>query len=161
MKPFIKLHNCIIVIALLSVVASCAGTTRAYKAAEGVDQNAKVVAEHYYALVREANDLKQSGILAGGDLVAAQRLVRDTRPAIDKLAAAAQAYQGVQSATTEAELEAAINDAAIAISGLIDIIKAARSSSSLQQPPGEINAIAALITAIAAISAKTEPLAAV
>lgn len=132
------------VVALAILVVSCQGTGRAYKAAEGIDQNAKVVAEHYYALVREANALKKSGVLAGGALVKAQQLVRDTRPAIDKLSAAAQAFGAVHTAETEAELEAAITAAAIAITELIDIIKAARTSSSLQHPPDEINAIAAL-----------------
>lgn len=125
------------VLACFTLLTSCAGTQRAYKAAEGVDQNAKVVAEHYYALVREANDLKKSGILAGGDLVKAQNLVRDTRPAIDKLSGAAMAYEGVQSATTEAALDKAITDAAIAISELIDIIKAARDSSSVHKKPAD------------------------
>lgn len=121
----LKGHSYVFIIPLLFLLASCAGTTSAYKAAEGIDQTAKVVAEHYYAVVKEANTLKQSGALAGGALVKAQQLVRDTRPAIDQLATAAQAYEGLQSATTEAELEAAILEASTSIAALIDIIKAA------------------------------------
>ena len=123
-----------LIISMVFVIAACQGTQRAYKAAEGIDQNAKVVAEHYYALVKEANNLKKSGVLDGGELVRAQNLVRDTRPAIDKLATAAKAYEATQTATTEAALSQAIADAAIAISELIDIIKAARTSSSLHEP---------------------------
>lgn len=128
----------IMLIFIVSLVAGCAGTKSAYQAADGIDQNAKVVAEHYYALVKEANTLKDSGILAGGDLVKAQQLVRDSRPAIDSLVSASQAFEQTQTATTEAELNQAIAKAAIAISGLIDIIKAARSSSSQQKPPPDL-----------------------
>lgn len=123
-----------LIIPMVLVIVACQGTQRAYKAAEGIDENAKVVAEHYYALVKEANDLKKSGVLAGGDLVEAQNLVRDTRPAIDKLATAASAYEAAKTATTEAALSQAIADAAVAIAELIDIIKAARDSASLPLP---------------------------
>lgn len=111
---------------LVLALSACQGTKLAYEAAEGVGENAKVVAEHYYALVKEANAMKQAGTLAGGDLVEAQNLVRTTKPAVDQLAAAAQAYESVQSAETEKELNQAISDAAIAISQLIDIIQVAR-----------------------------------
>jgi hypothetical protein len=125
-----------LIISMIIVVAACQGTGSAYKAAVGLDQNAKVVAEHYYSLVREANDLKTRLILTGGELVKAQDLVRSSRPAIDRLIEASQAYEGLQDATTEAELSQAIADAAIAISSLIDIILAARDSSQIKQNPG-------------------------
>ena len=128
-KTLLTIVTCIF--ALLTI-AGCQGTKRAYEAAEGVDQNAKVVAEHYYALVREANSLKQSGVLEGGDLVKAQDLVRSTRPAIDQLALAARAYDNANTAETEAELNQAILEASTAISQLIDIIKAARDRTGIQ-----------------------------
>jgi hypothetical protein len=115
-----------LLIFLALAMTACQGTQRAYEAAEGIDQNAKVVAEHYYALVKEANDMKAAGTLAGGDLVEAQNLVRTTKPVIDRLATAAQAYTAAQTAESEAVLNQAISDAAIAISELIDIINAAR-----------------------------------
>ena len=126
MKPIKIQIKTYLVLCLALALAACQGTKQAYQAAEGVDENAKVVAEHYFALVREANDLKASGALAGGDLVKAQQIVRSTRPAIDQLATAARAYENVQTATTEAELNAAITQAATSISSLIDIIKRAR-----------------------------------
>ncbi len=122
----LKVHYLGLIICTFLLLAGCAGTQAAYTAAEGIDQTAKVVAEHYYAVVKEANALKTSGALAGDDLVKAQDLVRDTRPAIDTLASAAQVYEGVQSAETEAELEAAILKASTSIGALIDILKAAR-----------------------------------
>lgn len=118
--------NYLVLVCALLILASCQGTQRAYEAAEGVDQNAKVVAEHYYALVKEANDMKKAGTLAGGELVQAQDLVSATRPAVDRLADAARAYENAQTAETEADINKAISDASIAISELIDIIKAAR-----------------------------------
>lgn len=130
MKKLVAIYMVFIV----AILSGCAGTKQAYTSAEGVDQTAKVVAEHYYALVKEANALKQSGILKGGELARAQQLVRDSRPAIDSLVNASKAYEQAQTATTEAELNQAIAAAAVEISGLIDIIKAARSSSSINQP---------------------------
>ena len=126
MKQLAHIHFRFILLLGLLALSACQGTQRAYEAAEGVDQNAKVVAEHYYALVKEANDMKAAGTLAGGELVQAQNLVRDTKPAIDSLADAARAYENAQTAETEADLNRAINDAATAVSKLIDIIKAAR-----------------------------------
>ena len=126
-----------IIVAGALLAPGCTGAKQAYQAAEGPGQNAKVVAEHYYALVKEANSLKASGILTGDNLVNAQRLVRDMRPVIDALAAAASAYEQVQNAVTQADIELAIARAAIAVSQLIDIIVAARDSSSLQIAPGD------------------------
>jgi hypothetical protein len=126
-----------IVLASAVLASGCTGTKDAYQAAAGPGQNAKVVAEHYYALVKEANNLKKSGILVGDGLARAQQLVRETRASIDILAAAAYTYELVQNATNQAELEVAIAQAAIAVSRLIDIIKAARDSSSLQQRPDD------------------------
>jgi len=134
--PFFNARFIVTVSTLLALIAlsGCQGTKMAYEAAEGLNENAKVVAEHYYALVKEANDMKKAGTLAGGDLVSAQNLVRDTKPAVDQLVATAQAYERAATAETEKELEAAISEAAIAISKLIDIINMAKDSASLSLP---------------------------
>lgn len=111
-----------------SMLSSCAGTRAAYKAAEGIEETAMVVGEHYYALVREGNRLKREGLLAGTYLANTQDLVRTTRPVVLELANMAQAYALVKSADNEAALERALANAAIAVSKLVDLIEGADSS---------------------------------
>ncbi|MGI9251030.1 MAG: hypothetical protein ACR2PR_07505 [Pseudohongiellaceae bacterium] len=111
-------------VGLLLGIAGCAGTQSAYSAAnaQGTEATAKVVAEHYYALVKEARLMKDAGTLAGSDLLKAQDIVRSTSGTIDTLAAAAKAFEGTATAQTQAELDQAILDASQAISDLIDLI---------------------------------------
>lgn len=123
-----------------ALMSGCSGTRAAYSAASGLEENAKVVGEHYYALVREANALKDSGALTGSALARAQTLVRDTRPAIIELSNVAERYSAVQSAENAADLEAAINEAAIAVSRLIDVIRQ-RTNSSLEHMRDDIDRI--------------------
>ena len=126
-------------VVLLVGIAGCSGTQTAYSAAaaQGPDTIAKVVVEHYYALVREANTMKKAGALTGDNLVKAQDVVRDTRPAIDSLAQAAGAHRALQTSTTEAELEAAIAKAAAAVAKLIDIISQAKTQAAIAPPDPE------------------------
>jgi len=134
--PSINSHWLVGILAVLvasSMLGSCTGTRAAYKAADGLDETAKVVGEHYYALVREANVLKDSGQLSGQELDTAQALVATTAPVILEMASAAQTFEALQTAETEAELQKAINDAAIAVSKLLDIIKAVTATVSTER----------------------------
>ena len=136
MRPF----QLLIILAMTALVGACAGTSSAYRAAEGLEEKAYVVGEHYYALVREGNDLKDRGILSGSQLDRAQDLVRSTRPVILELLNAVEAYSLVKSAETEADLERALNNAALAVSRLVDTIKAVRpSTSNLEDRNGPID----------------------
>ncbi|MCG8436324.1 MAG: hypothetical protein MJA83_20080 [Gammaproteobacteria bacterium] len=122
-----------LVLACLTL-AGCAGTRAAYQAAEGLEETAKVFAEHYFAEVRELNDLDDAGALTPSMKQHAQDIVRRTRPVILQLSEIAQAYKNVRSAENEAALRRAVNEAALALSRLIDVAKAAgRGQSSLQK----------------------------
>ena len=125
-----------IAIAAALAVSGCAGTKAAYKAADGLEETAKVVASHYYAVVREANAMKREGTLTGERLARAQDMARKTRPVIIRLANAARIYQSVKSAENEQALEAALTEAAVAISDMIDIIEGrVDKRSELARPP--------------------------
>lgn len=121
----------IIVIVLALVLSACAGTRMAYQAADGIEETAKVVAEHYYAVIREANTLSASGQLTGTALAKAQDVVRATQPVITQLVEASRAYTALRDAETEADLSAAISTAAIAISKLMDALKGSNTSGVL------------------------------
>ena len=64
----------------MATLSGCASTMSAYKAAEGLDQTAYVMNQHYLGLVREANRLAEAGELTGSSLATAQDLVRSSRP---------------------------------------------------------------------------------
>ena len=113
-------------------MTGCAGTSSAYKAAEGLSETAYVVGEHYYALVREANDLDDAGNLQANELQRLQTIARETRPTIVALLDAANSYDMVRSSANEAELTNAIADAAVAVSRLVDAIKAVGGSAHFE-----------------------------
>lgn len=124
-------RSALIALVLALALSACSGTRDAYRAAEGVNDTAKVVAEHYYALVKQANKAKEDGTLAGANLVRAQTAVRETQPIVMRMGAAAEAYEQVKSAATEAELSRALDAAIRAVSALIDTLKQANVTGAL------------------------------
>lgn len=110
-------------------MSGCASTAQAYKAADGLDETAYVMNQHFLALVREANTLAQSGQLAGTDLAKAQDIVKAARPVLAELSALAQAYTAAQNAETEEALTQAIAAAATQLSSLVNAIRAAGGSA--------------------------------
>jgi len=130
----------LVVASICTTMAGCTGTREAYRAAAGqphvsrVEAMAYVVTEHYTAVVSEAANLRQSGLLTAGQLQALRDSDNAARPLIlgdptthtPGLADLVETYRRVQDAKTEAELQAAINTAAIKLSDLINAVKAAR-----------------------------------
>jgi hypothetical protein len=117
-------------ILLLAMLAACQGTRDAYSAAAGdPETTAKVVSEHYIAIIHELNTMKASGQLAGAQLAQAQQLVSAAKPVIDQLAIASSNFQALKNAKTEAELNGALNNATIAVSNLIDLLRGIRPAA--------------------------------
>lgn len=105
------------------VLSGCAGTRAAYQAADGINETAKVMGEHYYALVHSANVLKDEGKLTGTDLVAVQNLISQTASLVYVMAEAGDAFKAVQSADNEAALQRAMFEAAKVIDRIINALK--------------------------------------
>jgi hypothetical protein len=102
-------------------LSGCAGTRAAYEAADGLPETALVVSEHYYALLREVNDLADAG--AGESFVGrAQSFERQGTPIVLSLRNAAAAYAAIQSAENAEALQDALSEAAVLVSQLIDLI---------------------------------------
>jgi hypothetical protein len=133
---FDMLVGLVCVVAVAAIVSGCAGTKQAYRAADSLPDQAFVVAEHYAALVKEAADLAQNPATpepVKEQLRAADRVLKPLvigepsqippRPGLRELAAA---YQATRTAQTEAELQAAVNNAVVALAGFIKAVKAAR-----------------------------------
>jgi len=111
------------------VLSGCSGTRAAYKAADGLAETSYVVGEHYFAEVRGINRLDDEGKLSPANLRSLQRIALETRPLVVSLIDAGSAYRAVRSAENEATLAAALSEAAVAISRLVDAIKAVGGSS--------------------------------
>lgn len=134
-------------IAMAVMLTGCAGTRAAYQAAEGLEETAKVVSEHYIATVSQFNNLDDQGALSDSARMHLQDLVRKTRGPMLSLGELAQAYETITEniamqdaamdaedeaaiAAAEAELERAIAEASVALSDLIDAIDEAVGGSS-------------------------------
>lgn len=116
---------------VVGLAAGCAGTTAAYKAADGLEQTAFVFSNHFRLLVAEGNDLADQGVLSGYALSSMQDIVRTARPLLAETSRTARAYTAVRSAETEQELTEAIAAAAVQVSNLYNAIQAAGGSTSL------------------------------
>ncbi len=117
---------CWLVMAVL--LTACAGTRSAYQEASTLDETAAVVGEHYYALVKEAADLKESGALTGAALARVQAADAAAKPLVIQLTQTAEAYRAVKTADNEAVLQEALNQAVLAVNGFINALRSARGS---------------------------------
>jgi hypothetical protein len=111
---------------VLAALSACVGTRTAYQAADSPDKMAYVITEHYTALVTEAANRKDAGTLTGDALAKVQAADRAVSPLVLQLGPLSQAYTATKSAETQAELQAAINKAVLALTNLIDALKGAR-----------------------------------
>lgn len=116
----------------LIFIVGCSGMKAAYTSASGIEQKAKVVAEAYYAVVMEARLLKEQGVLSGAKLLQVENLVKNTHPLIVELGDTAKSFAAVKSAENESELQDAITRAAMAVSDMIDAIKAIKPTVSIK-----------------------------
>lgn len=114
-------------------VAACGGTMGAYKearndgtAAEIVGDTAYVIAEHYGSLVREAGNLRQSGALTGKNLELVQDAEIAARPYFQSLRTLSAAFAALPNAKTQAELQAATDNAVTELAKLTRIFNQAR-----------------------------------
>lgn len=123
-----------------SALTGCVSTRDAYKAAplhgEAIVDTAYVFAEHYDAVLEQAVALKQSGHALPTAITVIQEADRrakplilgnpDTTPATPGLRQFAATYTALHDAKSEADLQKAVNDAAIALSDLINAVNAAK-----------------------------------
>lgn len=124
-------------------LAGCTGTKAAYSAAQTrpetvLPDTAYVVAEQYRATLREAVELKQSGRLpaevvdrlqaadaALKPLVLGDPSATPPKPGLRQLS---EAFVAVRSASTEADLQRAVDAAVLALADFVRAVDAARSS---------------------------------
>lgn len=119
-------------------IGGCISTQAAYKAAplhgEALADTAYVIAEHYSAVLHEAANLRESGRVPAPLVLAMQKADAAAKPLIigepevkrPGLKQIADAYTAVHDAKTEADLQAAVNNAVRALGDLMRSVNAAK-----------------------------------
>lgn len=127
----------ILFITLAAMLATaCIGTQEAYKAADGLDETAYVVGEHYSALLEQVLAQNAAGRVTGEDWETVQAAIAKTTPAVLALVDAGEAYRDYQSADTEAALQFALSKAAKAITDLINVFREAGGVAGMDYRDG-------------------------
>lgn len=109
----------------LATVSGCAGTKAAYDAADTLEERAFVVTEHYSAVVKQAADLKDAGVLKGAALSKAREIESVAQPVVLSLGDLVAKYNAAKSAETEVALQRALDEAVLAVANLVRVVKAA------------------------------------
>lgn len=118
-------------LALVAFAATgCSSTKAAYEAADTLDERAYVATEHYAAVVKQAADLKDKGVLTGSALAQVRELEQVASPVVLRLGPLVENFKAAQSAETEVALQRALDDAVLAIADLVRIVKAAATGGA-------------------------------
>lgn len=127
----------------LSFVSGCVGTREAYSVArqspsdDRFANTAYVVTEHYAAVVHEAADLREApgtpqaaiDAMREADTIVKAIIKGDPNKDVPSLQSLVDKYQRLRTAETEADLQAALNDAIRELSNFSRAVKAARGRS--------------------------------
>jgi hypothetical protein len=125
-----KLNQQIFIVAMFVMAAvtisSCVGTKAAYRAAaeseDPLHNTAIVVSEHFNALQKEAVAIAESGVAQSWvDRMAAAE--KAARPTVLDLRRLDEIYIAARTAETQAELQAALNSAALLVSKFFTEVK--------------------------------------
>lgn len=114
----------------LTAVSGCAGTKAAYSAADTLEERAFVVAEHYSAVVSQAADLKDRGVLKGESLARAREVETVAQPIVLSLGQLVAHYKAARDAESEVALQQALDDAVRALADLVRVVKGAAGGGS-------------------------------
>lgn len=128
MRAMNAMSRVLVAAALLTgmmAATGCASTRAAYDAADTLEERAFVATEHYAAVVKQAADLKQLGVLKGAALANAQEAELVARPVVLSLGDLVAKYNAARTAETEVDLQRALDDAVRAIADLLRVVKAA------------------------------------
>ncbi len=115
---------------VVTAATGCAGTKAAYNAADTLDERAFVVTEHYSAVVKQAADLKESGVLKGAALDQARKIESTAKPVVLSLGDLVAKYNAAKNAETEVALQRALDEAVLAVANLVRVVKAAAGGAS-------------------------------
>lgn len=125
-----KRAHVVIWLVIAGLLTACMGTRSAYHEARAIDEakkslnaTASVVGEHYYALVREAADAKDSGALTGSKLAAVQAADVEAKPLVIQLTNVAEKCKATPTAECDLEIQEALNQASLAVNDFINALR--------------------------------------
>lgn len=116
---------------VVAMTAGCPATRGAYQAAERPDEYAYVVAENYNALVNEAADVAEQASTPQEVKDALKLADQKAKPLVLKLRPLADAYTGAANAETQAALQAALNQAVLAVADFIRELRKAQGKTTI------------------------------
>lgn len=108
----------------------CSSTKAAYDAADTLEERAYVATEQYAAVVKQAADLKDKGVLTGSALAKVRELESVASPVVLRLGPLVANFKAAQTAETEVALQKALDDAVLALADLVRVVKAAATGGA-------------------------------
>lgn len=130
-RPLALVMLAICALTPLALLPGCAGsgTRAAYSQAQNVGEQAYVLAEQYAALVEQAAILKAKPTTPTSVITRMQQADQVAKPLVLRLKTLRDAYAATKNATTEAELQLAVNNAVLAVAELVRAVQSARGAS--------------------------------
>jgi hydroxymethylpyrimidine pyrophosphatase-like HAD family hydrolase len=126
--------SCVLAVAALALgslaTTGCASTRAAYNAAETLEERAYVVTEHYTAVITQAADLKNRGVLKGAALAQVREIETVARPVVLSLGDLVANYKAAKSAESEVALQRALDEAVLVLADLVRAVKAAATGGA-------------------------------
>lgn len=110
--------------AICLLMAACTGVTSAYRAAQGLDEHAYVVVEHYAITLEQVAAYVERPNAIPSVKARLQDIERRTTPVILALIDARQAWHAAETVATEQALAEALHAAVVALGELINAAKA-------------------------------------
>lgn len=132
-----------VLLCAVGLLAACVGTRDAYRAAQtrpetALTDTAYVFAEHYAAVIAEARQIREMPTTPPSVITVLQQAAQRTAPVIlgdpqatpprPGLRELAKTYQSLRTPKSEAELQAAVNEAAVQLAAMVNAVKSARRS---------------------------------
>lgn len=117
----------IAVVLAVGIMASsgCTGTKAAYQAADTLEERAFLAGEHYSAVLKQAADLKDLGVLKGQALAKAQEIEASATPVVLSLGQLVGHYKAARDAESEVALQKALDEAVRLLADLVRTVKGA------------------------------------
>jgi hypothetical protein len=114
----------------IATVPGCSSTRAAYAVADTLEERAYVATEQYSAVIKQAADLKDKGVLAGSALARVRELEAVASPIVLKLGPLVENFKAARDAESEVALQRALDEAILAIADLVRLVKAAATGDA-------------------------------
>jgi hypothetical protein len=130
MRGGVLLAAALALMGLAAMTTGCSSTKAAYDVADTLEERAYVATEQYSAVIKQAADLKDKGVLAGSALARVRELEAVASPIVLKLGPLVENFKAARDAESEVALQRALDEAILAIADLVRLVKAAATGDA-------------------------------